>query len=101
MINRAGENIFPAEVEGVLIKHPSVNEVAVFGVPDITWGTRVCAAVVLKGGDVVTESDLIRFCKKELASYKCPGSIYFLEELPRTFEGGKVKRRELKERYSQ
>jgi acyl-CoA synthetase (AMP-forming)/AMP-acid ligase II len=100
MINRAGENIFPVEVEGVLIQHPAVKETAVFGVPDITWGSVVCAAVVLKGGEPITEEDLIQFCKKELASYKCPSCIYFIDELPRTFEGGKVKRRELRERYS-
>lgn len=101
MINRGGENIFPAEVEGVLIQHPAVAEAAVFGVPDMKWGARVCAAVVAQAGESPSEEDLVQFCKDRVASYKAPASIYFLEALPRTFEGGKVKRRTLREKYSQ
>jgi acyl-CoA synthetase (AMP-forming)/AMP-acid ligase II len=101
MINRAGENIFPAEVEAVVIQHPAVNEVAVFGIPDITWGTKVCAAVVLLPGQNATEEELKKFTRSKLASYKCPANFYFLDELPRTFAGGKVMRRILRERYSQ
>jgi len=99
MINRGGENIFPVEVEAVLARHPRISEVAVFGLPDETWGTKVCAAVVPGKGEKATEAELIDFCKKELASYKCPSSIFFLDELPRTFEGGKVMRRVLRDRF--
>ena len=99
MINRGGENIFPIEVERVLAQHPAILEAAVFGVPDPAWGQRVVAAVVLKPGESASQEEIIRFCKERLASYKAPSSIRFLPSLPRTFEGGKVKRNVLREEY--
>jgi len=99
MINRGGENIFPIEVERVLSQHPKVAEVAVFGVPDPAWGQRVMAAVVPRPGQSTTDEEIIGFCKERLASYKAPSSVLFQESLPRTFEGGKVKRNALREEY--
>ncbi|MEW6442550.1 MAG: class I adenylate-forming enzyme family protein [bacterium] len=97
MINRGGENIFPIEVERVLSRHPAIAEAAVFGIPDPAWGQRVMAAVVLRPGQSATEEEIIRFCKEGLASYKAPSAILFKQSLPRTFEGGKVKRNVLRE----
>jgi len=68
-------------------------------VPDPAWGQRVVAAVVLKPGESAPQEGIIRFCKERLASYKAPSSIRFLPSLPRTFEGGKVKRNVLREEY--
>lgn len=99
MINRGGENIFPIEVERVLAQHPAILEVAVFGVPDPAWGQRVVAAVVLRPGASASQEEIIRFCKERLASYKAPSSVRFVSSLPRTFEGGKVKRNVLREEY--
>ena len=99
MINRGGENIYPMEIERVLVLHPKVREAAVFGTSDPRWGKVVQAAVVLNPGESLTEAELQEFCKKKLASYKCPSKIQFMPELPRSFEGGKVLRRVLRERY--
>ncbi len=99
MINRGGENIFPVEVERVLGQHPKIAEVAVFGVPDPAWGKKVMAAAVLHPGQSATEEEIISFCKEHIASYKAPSSVLFRDALPRTFEGGKVKRNVLREEY--
>jgi len=100
MINRGGENIYPMEVERVLLLHSKVKEAAVFGVPDPKWGHVVHAAIVLKEGESLQEDDIVRFCKERLASYKCPSSFHFVKELPRSFEGGKVLRRVLRDKFS-
>jgi len=99
MINRGGENIYPIEVERVLLLHPKVQDAAVFAVPDPKWGHIVKAAVVLEEGDV-DEKELTKFCKERLASFKCPSSMHFMKELPRSFEGGKVLRRVLREQFA-
>lgn len=99
MINRGGENIYPIEVERVLLLHPKVQDAAVFAVPDPKWGHIVKASVVLEKENV-DEDELIQFCKERLASFKCPSSIHFMEELPRSFEGGKVLRRVLREQFA-
>ena len=99
MINRGGENIFPIEVERVIIQLPKVAEAAVYGAPDPTWGAVVAAAVVLHPGETMTAQEVTEFCKGELASFKAPTFVEFIDALPRTFEGGKVQRRVLRERY--
>jgi len=99
MINRGGENIFPIEVEQVLARHTKVLDVAVYGVPDSIWGNSVAVSVVLRPNETVSEEELINFCKADLASYKVPSIIEFVEALPRTFEGGKVKRNVLREDF--
>jgi acyl-CoA synthetase (AMP-forming)/AMP-acid ligase II len=87
MILTGGENVYSTEVENVLYMHPDVLEAAVIGVPDSHWGETVKAFVVLKEGRQATEQEIIAFCKKELARYKAPKSIEFLESLPRTGSG--------------
>ncbi|TVR31378.1 MAG: AMP-dependent synthetase [Nitriliruptor sp.] len=98
MIISGGENIYPAQVENALYRHPGVLEVAVIGVPDDTWGESVKAVVVTKPGAEVTEQDLIELARRELASYMKPRSVDFVEELPRA-PTGKLLKRELRERY--
>ena len=75
------------EVEDVLFSHASVSEVAVIGVPDDKWGETVKALVVLTENDATDEETLISYCRENLAHYKCPTSIDFVEELARTTTG--------------
>ena len=98
MIISGGENIYPAEIERVLLQHPAIFEVTVVGVPDGTWGESPRACVVLHPGRSVTAADVIGFCDGRLARYKRPRSVDFLEALPRNAMG-KVLRRTLRERY--
>ena len=98
MIVSGGENIYPAEVENVLAKHPDVADVAVIGVPDDRWGEAVKAVVVRREGTEPTEADLITFCREHLAGYKLPKSVDFTDVLPRN-PSGKLLKRELREPY--
>jgi long-chain acyl-CoA synthetase len=83
LIKSAAENIYPAEVEGCLQTHPAVREAAVIGVPDETWDQSVKAIVVLKEGETATADELIEHCRANIASYKKPRSVEFVDELPR------------------
>ena len=84
MINASGYKVWPREVEDVLYGHPAVREAAVVGVPDQYRGETVKAYVSLKPGAAVTEEELIEFCKEQMAAYKYPRSIEFVDELPKT-----------------
>jgi malonyl-CoA/methylmalonyl-CoA synthetase len=95
LIISGGLNIYPPEVERILIQHPAVEACAVIGCPDPEWGERVTAVVVLRRENSVSSEDLIRFCRKKLAPYKSPKSIIFNEALPRNAMG-KVQKAELK-----
>jgi len=94
MIISGGENIYPAEVEAVLARHPAVADVAVLGRPDPTWGEAV-HAVVIPAGDAVPAGDIIAWCRDRLAHFKCPKSVEYVTALPRTTTG-KVLKRELR-----
>ncbi|MCB2061333.1 MAG: AMP-binding protein [Novosphingobium sp.] len=98
MIISGGANIYPAEVEAVLFNHPAVGDAAVIGVPDDHWGERVKA--IIEPRAEVTESEIITFCRDNLAHYKCPTSVDFVEKLPRD-PNGKIRKRELREAYWQ
>ena len=98
MIISGGENVYPAEIEEVLSKHPAVGEVTVFGVPHPTWGEEVKALVILKEGATATEQELLDYCKSSLAGFKRPKTIEFRDDFPRTATG-KVLKRILKEPY--
>ncbi len=98
IIISGGYNVYAREVEEVLYKHPAVNEAAVIGVPDESWGEAVKAIVALKPGAQATEEELIEHCRKNLTSYKKPKSVEFMAELPKSAVG-KILKREIKEKY--
>ena len=98
-IKRGGEMISPEEVERVLLSYPGVEDAAIIGVPDMDWGERVRAVVVLKGARV-TEQELIEHTRQRLAGFKRPESVVFVEELPRN-PLGKLLKRVLREDYGQ
>jgi acyl-CoA synthetase (AMP-forming)/AMP-acid ligase II len=83
LIKSAAENIYPTEVESALRSHPAVADAAVIGVPDRTWGQNVKAVVVVARGESVDAQEIIEHCRKNLASYKKPKSVEFVDELPR------------------
>ena len=87
VIISGGENVSSIEVEGHLYQHPAVAEVAVIGVPDQRWGETVKALVVARPGTAVDEAELIEFCRKGLAHFKCPTSVELCDSLPRTATG--------------
>ena len=97
MIISGGENIYPAEVENVIIGHGAVNEVAVIGLPDEKWGEIACAIVVGDEGQT-NEEDLISFCAQKLSRYKLPKKVIFIEVIPRN-PAGKVLKRVLREQF--
>ncbi|WP_375482468.1 AMP-binding protein [uncultured Jatrophihabitans sp.] len=96
MIIAAGYKVWPREVEDVLYAHPAVREAAVIGVPDPYRGETVHAFVSLQPDASVTEAELIDHCKGELAAYKYPRAVFFVDELPKT-ASGKILRRELRD----
>ena len=101
MIISGGVNIYPAEIEAVLAEHPAVGDVAVIGVPDEEFGEQVKAVVQLSAGVADRErvgEELLRACRERLAGYKCPRSVDFVDELPRTGTG-KILKRELRGPY--
>ncbi|MDF1777303.1 MAG: AMP-binding protein [Rhizobiaceae bacterium] len=87
MIIRGGENIYPREIEEYLFRHPQVSEVQVFGVPDEKFGEAVCAWVVAKPGEGVTEEAIRHFCQGQIAHYKIPAHIRIVDEIPMTITG--------------
>ncbi len=101
MIISGGVNIYPQETENHLVMHPKVHDVAVIGVPNEEMGEEVKAVVVPAAGaepGPALEDELIQFCRAHIAHYKCPRTIDFATELPRT-ETGKMQKRKLRDRY--
>jgi len=98
MIITGGENVYPREIEEVLYRHPAVLEAAVIGIPDPYWIEKVHAVVTTKKGASATAEELIAFCKKNLAGYKAPKSVEFVDSLPKN-PSGKILKRELREKY--
>jgi acyl-CoA synthetase (AMP-forming)/AMP-acid ligase II len=96
MIVSGGENLFPGEVEELLITHPGIEEASVIGVDDAEFGKRLAAFVVRRNGAALSEEDVREFVKANLARYKVPRDVTFLDELPRT-PTGKVLKRQLRE----
>ncbi|HET9710273.1 MAG TPA: hypothetical protein VFP64_00265, partial [Pyrinomonadaceae bacterium] len=99
MIVTGGENVYSGEVEAVIYQHPTVREVAVFGIPDPKWGELVMASVVLKPGSTLTTDELIAFCRLSLANYKVPRRVEFSEtDLPKN-GSGKILKKNLRQRF--
>ncbi|MGH8261651.1 MAG: class I adenylate-forming enzyme family protein [Steroidobacteraceae bacterium] len=98
VIISGGENIYPKEVENALAAHPAVREVAVFGLPDPLYGESVCAAVVLWPGKAASAGELEQHCRTQLASYKRPRRVEFLDALPRN-ASDKVQKRMLRSMF--
>jgi acyl-CoA synthetase (AMP-forming)/AMP-acid ligase II len=98
MIITGGENVYSSEVENAIYAHPSVAEVAVFGVPHEKWGEAVTAAIVLRDGGTATEEDIVASCRERLAGYKRPQRVVFVDGIPKTVTG-KVLKRNLRETY--
>ena len=99
MIISGGENIYPAEIEGLLGQHPAVAECAVLGVPDARWGERVVAVVVMHEQQAVSDDALLALVRERLARYKHPREVVRLQALPKTALG-KVQKALLKERVT-
>jgi acyl-CoA synthetase (AMP-forming)/AMP-acid ligase II len=100
MIISGGNNVYPREVEEVIVQHPAVATVVVFGIPHSYWGEAVHALVVLEPGARATPEQIIEYCGENMAGYKKPKSVEFVDALP-VSGYGKVMRREIREKYWQ
>jgi acyl-CoA synthetase (AMP-forming)/AMP-acid ligase II len=98
MIISGAENIYPREIEIVLNTHPKIKEVSVFGIPDEKWGESVCAGVILKENETLTEEEVIGYCRQNLASYKKPRKVIFYKSFPKN-PVGKILKEELKKEF--
>jgi long-chain acyl-CoA synthetase len=101
LIISGGVNIYPAEVDAVLLDHPAVGDAATIGLPDPEWGESVLSVVELQPGidaSVALEHELIEFCRSHLAHYKCPRRVAFVDQLPRQ-DNGKIYKRRLRDAY--
>jgi len=99
MIISGGENIYPSEIEGVLGRHPGVQDVAVVGLPHEKWGESVHAVIVLHEGAAATEAGMLDWCRDKMAGYKRPRAVSFMREseIPRTATG-KIQHRLLRDK---
>jgi long-chain acyl-CoA synthetase len=101
LIISGGVNIYPAEVDAVLLEHPAVRDVATIGVPDPEWGESVKAVVELQAGvepSPELAQELLDFAREHLAHYKCPRTVDFVDALPRE-DTGKIFKRKLRDQY--
>ena len=87
MLIRGGENVYPREVEEFLFSHPKIQTVQVFGVPDPKYGEEICAWVVLKAGERATDDEIRDYCRGQIAHYKIPRYVRFVDEMPMTITG--------------
>ena len=97
MIISGGENMYPAEIENVILSHPEVRDVAVVGLPSEKWGESPLA-VVVAGAEGLTAESVIEHCKGRLARFKLPRTVEFVDEIPRN-PTGKILKRVLRERF--
>lgn len=97
MVIRGGENVYPREIEEFLFRHPKIQSAQVFGVPDPKYGEELCAWIVLRADEQMTEDDVRAFCQGQIAHYKVPRYIRFVDELPMTVTG-KVQKFVMRER---
>uniref|UniRef100_A0A803PLG6 Uncharacterized protein n=2 Tax=Cannabis sativa TaxID=3483 RepID=A0A803PLG6_CANSA len=98
LINRGGEKISPIEVDAVLLSHPDISQAVAFGVPDDKYGEEINCAVIPREGSEVDEDVVLRFCKKNLATFKVPKKVFITDSLPKTATG-KIQRRIVAEHF--
>ena len=99
LIVTGGENVYSGEVEAVIYQHPTVREAAVFGVPDTQWGEIGLAIIAVKPGQSLTENEILAHCANNLARFKCPRLIRFVDALPRNATG-KIHKPTLRKNFS-
>jgi fatty-acyl-CoA synthase len=87
MVIRGGENVYPREVEEFLFKHPKIEQVTVVGVPDEKYGEEICAWIRLRAGESATEEEIRSFCRGQIAHYKIPRYVQFVDSFPTTVTG--------------
>jgi long-chain acyl-CoA synthetase len=92
MVNVAGMKVYPAEVENVIYRHPAIAEVAVYGVPDAITGEQVEAALILRERQAVSDGEILALCRQQLANFKVPARVRFVESLPKNPTGKILKR---------
>jgi len=97
MVIRGGENVYPREIEEFLHRHPKIQDVAVFGVPDNRYGEEICAWIKIRAGEALTADEVRDFCRDQIAHYKVPRHIRFVEDFPMTVTG-KVQKFIMRER---
>jgi acyl-CoA synthetase (AMP-forming)/AMP-acid ligase II len=99
MIISGGENVYPAEIEDSLLRHPKVADVGVIGYPHQKWGEAVKAITVVVEGEGLTEEELIEWCRGKIGRFKIPKKVVFTDSIPRT-PTGKILKRVLRERFN-
>ena len=87
MLIRGGENVYPREIEEYLLRHPGIQDVQVFGVPDAKYGEEVCAWVIARRGHALDEEAVREFCRGQIAHYKVPRYVRIVEQFPLTATG--------------
>ena len=87
MVIRGGENVYPREIEEFLYRHPKIQDVTVFGVPDERYGEEICAWIKIRAGETLTEEEVRDFCRDQIAHYKVPRHIRFVDDFPMTVTG--------------
>jgi fatty-acyl-CoA synthase len=100
MVIRGGENVYPREIEEFLYRHPKIQDVQVFGVPDERYGEELCAWIRLRSGETLTAEDVRDFCRDQIAHYKVPRHIRFVDEFPMTVTG-KIQKFIMREQMTQ
>ncbi|HUN41642.1 MAG TPA: AMP-binding protein [Acetobacteraceae bacterium] len=99
MVIRGGENVYPREIEEFLYRHPKIQDVQVFGVPDPRYGEEICAWIRVRSGEVLMAEDVREFCRDQIAHYKVPRHIRFVDEFPMTVTG-KIQKFIMRERMT-
>jgi fatty-acyl-CoA synthase len=97
MVIRGGENVYPREIEEFLYKNPKIEDVQIFGVPDPKYGEELCAWIKLKSGETANEDEIKAYCKGQIAHYKIPRYVRFVDEFPMTVTG-KIQKFVMRER---
>ena len=100
MVIRGGENVYPREIEEFLYRHPKIQDVQVIGVPDQKYGEELCAWVVLQAGETLTAEEVRAFCQGQIAHYKIPRYVKFVDAFPMTVTG-KVQKFLMREQMKQ